>query len=115
MAEVIRPTIDGMAADGVPYVGFLYAGLMIAPDGTPNVIEFNCRFGDPEAQPDLMRLDSDIVDVCEAALAGRLDTVHLQWDPRVALAVVVAAGGYPVQLFEGRSDRRARWRDRSAT
>jgi phosphoribosylamine--glycine ligase len=101
MAEVIRPTIDGMAADGMPYVGFLYAGLMIAADGTPNVIEFNCRFGDPEAQPVLMRLDSDIVDVCEAALGGRLDTVHLKWDPRVALAVVVAAGGYPVSYSKG--------------
>jgi len=101
MAEVIRPTIDGMAADGVPYVGFLYAGLMIAADGTPNVIEFNCRFGDPEAQPILMRLDSDLVELCEAALAGRLDTVQLQWDPRVALAVVVAAGGYPVSYAKG--------------
>jgi phosphoribosylamine--glycine ligase len=101
MAEVIRPTIDGMAADGVPYVGFLYAGLMIAADGTPNVIEFNCRFGDPEAQPILMRLDSDIVELCEAALAGRLDSVRLQWDPRVALAVVVAAGGYPLSYSKG--------------
>jgi len=85
----------------VPYVGFLYAGLMIAADGTPNVIEFNCRFGDPEAQPILMRLDSDLVELCEAALAGRLDTVQLQWDPRVALAVVVAAGGYPVSYAKG--------------
>lgn len=101
MAEVIRPTIDGMAADGAPYVGFLYAGLMIAADGTPNVIEFNCRFGDPEAQPILMRLDSDLVELCEAAVAGRLDTVRLQWDPRVALAVVVAAGGYPVSYSKG--------------
>lgn len=101
MAEVIRPTIDGMAADGVPYVGFLYAGVMIAADGTPNVIEFNCRFGDPEAQPVLMRLESDIVDLCEAALAGTLDTVQLKWDPRVALAVVVAAGGYPVSYAKG--------------
>jgi phosphoribosylamine---glycine ligase len=101
MAEVIRPTIDGMAADGVPYVGFLYAGVMIAADGTPNVIEFNCRFGDPEAQPVLMRLESDIVDLCEAALAETLDTVQLKWDPRVALAVVVAAGGYPVSYSKG--------------
>ncbi len=101
MAEVIRPAVDGMAADGVPYVGFLYAGVMIAPDGTPNVIEFNCRFGDPEAQPILMRLESDIVELCEAALAGRLDGVQLKWDPRVALAVVVAAGGYPVSYAKG--------------
>jgi phosphoribosylamine--glycine ligase len=74
---------------------------MIAADGTPNVIEFNCRFGDPEAQPILMRLDSDLVELCEAALAGRLDAVRLQWDPRVALAVVVAAGGYPVSYSKG--------------
>ena len=101
MEEVIRPAVDGMAADGVPYVGFLYAGLMIAPDGTPNVIEFNCRFGDPEAQPILSRLDSDIVELCEAALAGRLESVQLQWDPRVALAVVMAAGGYPLSYAKG--------------
>ncbi len=101
MAEVIRPAIEGMAADGVPYVGFLYAGVMIAPDGTPNVIEFNCRFGDPEAQPILMRLESDIVELCEAALAGRLDAMDMKWDPRVALAVVVAAGGYPVSYAKG--------------
>jgi phosphoribosylamine--glycine ligase len=101
MAEVIRPAVDGMATDGVPYVGFLYAGVMIAPDGTPNVVEFNCRFGDPEAQPILMRLESDIVELCRAALAGGLDAVRLQWDPRVALAVVVAAGGYPVGYSKG--------------
>ena len=101
MAEVIRPAVDGMAADGVPYVGFLYAGLMIAPDGTPNVIEFNCRFGDPEAQPILARLESDVVELCEAALAGRLDSVELRWDPRVALAVVMAAGGYPAGYAKG--------------
>ena len=101
MQEVIRPAIDGMAADGVPYVGFLYAGLMIAPDGTPNVIEFNCRFGDPEAQPILSRLGSDLVALCEAALAGRLDSVRMRWDPRVALAVVMAAGGYPGNYTKG--------------
>jgi phosphoribosylamine--glycine ligase len=101
MREVISPAVDGMAADGVPYVGFLYAGLMIAPDGTPNVIEFNCRFGDPEAQPILSRLDSDLVELCEAALAGRLDSVRLRWDPRVALAVVMAAGGYPGGYAKG--------------
>ncbi len=101
MAEVIRPAIAGMAADGVPYIGFLYAGLMIAPDGTPNVIEFNCRFGDPEAQPVLVRLDADIVELCEAALTGRLDSVELRWDSRVALAVVMAAGGYPGSFSKG--------------
>ena len=101
MAQVIRPTVAGMAAEGAPYVGFLYAGVMIALDGTPNVIEFNCRFGDPEAQPILARLDSDLVDLCEAALRGRLDTVELNWDPRVALGVVMAAGGYPGTYAKG--------------
>jgi phosphoribosylamine---glycine ligase len=95
MAEVIRPAIAGMAAEGHAYCGFLYAGLMIAPDGTPNVIEFNCRLGDPEAQPLLMRLDSDLVELCEAALDTRLDRVALRWDERAALGVVMAAGGYP--------------------
>ena len=101
MNEVIRPAVAGMAADGVPYVGFLYAGVMIAPDGTPNVIEFNCRFGDPEAQAILARLDSDVVELCELTLAGRLAQVRLRWDPRVALAVVVAAGGYPGNYSKG--------------
>ncbi|HEY6599668.1 MAG TPA: phosphoribosylamine--glycine ligase [Pseudomonadales bacterium] len=101
MERVIRPTVAGLAAEGTPYVGFLYAGLMIAPDGTPNVIEFNCRFGDPEAQPILARLDSDLVQLCEAALSGRLDTVELRWDPRVALGVVMAAGGYPGSYTKG--------------
>jgi phosphoribosylamine--glycine ligase len=101
MNEVIRPAVAGMAADGVPYVGFLYAGVMIAPDGTPNVIEFNCRFGDPEAQAILARLDSDIVELCELTLAGRLAQAKLRWDPRVALAVVMAAGGYPGAYSKG--------------
>ena len=101
MNEVIGPTVAGLAADGMPYVGFLYAGLMIAPDGTPNVIEFNCRFGDPEAQPVLMRLQSDLLELCTAALGGRLDTVQMRWDPRAALAVVMAAGGYPVSYARG--------------
>ncbi len=95
MREVIEPTIRGLAADGMPYTGFLYAGLMIAPDGTPNVLEFNCRFGDPETQPVLSRLRSDLSVLCEAALAGRLDQVEAEWDPRAALGVVMAAGGYP--------------------
>jgi len=95
MREVIVPTIRGLAAEGMPYTGFLYAGLMIAPDGTPNVLEFNCRFGDPEAQPILMRLQSDLTELCEAALIGRLDTMSANWDPRAALGVVMAAAGYP--------------------
>jgi phosphoribosylamine--glycine ligase len=95
MREVIAPTLAGLAAEGMPYTGFLYAGLMIAADGTPNVLEFNCRFGDPETQPVLARLTSDLGMLCEAALAGRLHEVRADWDPRAALGVVVAAGGYP--------------------
>jgi phosphoribosylamine---glycine ligase len=101
MAEVIEPTVRGMAAEGHPYVGFLYAGLMIAPDGTPKVLEYNCRFGDPETQPILMRLRSDLVDLCEAALEGRLDRIGADWDPRPALGVVLAAGGYPGSYRKG--------------
>jgi phosphoribosylamine--glycine ligase len=101
MREVIEPTLRGLAADGNPYLGFLYAGLMIATDGTPNVLEFNCRFGDPETQPILMRLQSDLVDVCEAALAGKLDRAEARWDPRAALGVVMAAGGYPDHYSKG--------------
>src|ERR1700694_5460989 len=100
MREVIEPTIRGLAAEGMPYTGFLYAGLMIAPDGTPNVLEFNCRFGDPETQPILMRLQSDLTLLCEAALAGALDT-EARWDPRAALGVVMAAGGYPDGYRQG--------------
>ena len=95
MREVIRPTITGLAAEGMPYTGFLYAGLMIAKDGTPNVLEFNCRFGDPETQPVLARLESDLLTLVEAALAGRLDAVRADWDPRAALGVVLASAGYP--------------------
>jgi hypothetical protein len=101
MREVIEPTLRGLRADGNPYLGFLYAGLMIAEDGTPNVLEFNCRFGDPETQPILMRLQSDLVGLCEAALAGRLDRVDTRWDPRAALGVVMAAGGYPDAYRKG--------------
>jgi phosphoribosylamine---glycine ligase len=103
MREVIEPTLRGLRADGNPYVGFLYAGLMIAADGTPNVLEFNCRFGDPETQPILMRLQSDLIDLCEAALAGpgALDRVDARWDPRAALGVVMAAGGYPDAYRKG--------------
>jgi phosphoribosylamine--glycine ligase len=101
MREVIAPTLAGLAAEGMPYTGFLYAGLMIARDGTPNVLEFNCRFGDPETQPVLSRLRSDLVTLCEAALAGRLDTVEAEWDPRAALGVVLAAAGYPEEPRTG--------------
>ena len=95
MDEVMRPTIDGLAADGVDYLGFLYAGLMIDDSGVPRVLEFNCRFGDPETQPIMARLESDLVELCEAALGGRLADVKTQWDPRASLGVVMAAGGYP--------------------
>jgi phosphoribosylamine---glycine ligase len=95
MREVIEPTLSGLRCDGHPYTGFLYAGLMIADDGTPNVLEFNCRFGDPEAQPILMRLQSDLPSLCEAALDGTLAGYEVRWDARAALGVVMAAGGYP--------------------
>ncbi len=95
MREVIEPTVAGMAADGIPYTGFLYAGIMIAPDGTPNVLEYNCRFGDPETQPIMMRLLSDLTELCDAAIDGKLDTVSAEWDQRAALGVVLAAKGYP--------------------
>ena len=98
MKEVMGPAIRGLAADGMPYTGFLYAGIMIALDGTPNVLEFNCRFGDPETQPILMRLQSDLTELCEAALAGRLDRVRAEWDTRAALGVVMAAAGYPDEV-----------------
>jgi phosphoribosylamine--glycine ligase len=100
MAEIVRPVVAGMAAEGHPYRGVLYAGVMIA-DGRPRVLEFNCRFGDPECQPLLMRLDSDLVDLVEAALDGRLDRVEAAWDPRPALCVVQVAGGYPGKYDKG--------------
>jgi phosphoribosylamine--glycine ligase len=101
MREVIEPTLRGLAADGTPYTGFLYAGLMIAADGTPNVLEYNCRFGDPETQPVLSRLRSDLTGLCTAALAGRLDRVRAAWDSRAALGVVLAAAGYPDTVRKG--------------
>jgi phosphoribosylamine--glycine ligase len=101
MNEVIRPTVSGMAAEGHAFTGFLYAGLMIAPDGTPRVLEFNVRFGDPETQPVLLRLRSDLVALCQAALAGRLDRIEAEWDERVALGIVLAAGGYPGEYRKG--------------
>jgi phosphoribosylamine--glycine ligase len=101
MREVIEPTLKGLAADGNPYVGFLYAGLMIAADGAPKVLEFNCRLGDPETQPMLMRLQSDLIDLCEAALDGALEGLEVRWDSRAALGVVMAAGGYPDTYRKG--------------
>ncbi len=101
MRDVIEPTLAGMSKDGMPYTGFLYAGLMIAKDGTPKVLEFNCRFGDPETQPILMRLQSDLVQLCLAAVDGKLDQVSAEWDPRPALGVVMAAGGYPGDYRKG--------------
>jgi phosphoribosylamine--glycine ligase len=101
MNEVIAPTLKGMAEDGLPYTGFLYAGLMISPNGDIKVLEYNCRFGDPETQPIMMRLKSDLVELCEAALAGNLDKVSSDWDERVALGVVLAAGGYPDNYASG--------------
>ena len=95
MREVILPTLAGMTADGLPYTGFLYAGLMIDAEGKPRVVEFNCRMGDPETQPIMMRLKTDLADLIEAAIAGRLDQVEAEWDRRVALGVVLAAAGYP--------------------
>jgi len=101
MIEVIEPTIRGMQSDGHPYTGFLYAGIMIAPDGSPKVLEFNCRFGDPETQPIMMRLRSDIVALCNAALDQRLDQVNTEWDSRSAVGIVLAAGGYPNTYNKG--------------
>jgi phosphoribosylamine--glycine ligase len=101
MHEVIEPTLRGLRLDGNPYLGFLYAGLMIADDGTPNVLEFNCRFGDPETQPILMRLQSDLIALCDAALDASLDKIDARWDPRAALGVVMAGGGYPDNYRKG--------------
>ncbi|QWF17918.1 phosphoribosylamine--glycine ligase [Lysobacter capsici] len=95
MREVVMPTVDGMIADGVPFTGFLYAGLMIDAHGAPKVIEFNVRFGDPETQPVMLRLDSDLLDLVEAALDGKLDITQAQWNPRPSLGVVMAAANYP--------------------
>ncbi|MBT8089925.1 MAG: phosphoribosylamine--glycine ligase [Gammaproteobacteria bacterium] len=102
MDLVIRPTLAGMKADGHSYLGFLYAGLMIMSDGTPRVIEFNCRMGDPETQPILMRLESDLVEICAATLNGTLSQQTAEWDSRAALGVVLAAGGYPASYAKGK-------------
>ena len=101
MREVIMPVVEGMAAQGTPFVGFLYAGVMISPDGVPNVLEFNVRFGDPETQPVMMRLQSDLSSLCLAALEGRLNEVSAEWDDRACLGVVMAAGGYPGSYAKG--------------
>lgn len=101
MKKVIEPTVKGMAAEGLPYTGFLYAGLMIQGDGTPKVLEYNCRLGDPETQPILFRLRSDLVEMCLAALDQRLDLLRVEWDNRAALGVVMAAGGYPESYSKG--------------
>ena len=101
MEQVIRPTVEGMAAEGHPYTGFLYAGVMIDANGVPKVLEYNCRFGDPETQPIMLRLRSDLVALCEAALGGRLDQCTTEWDERPALGVVMAAGDYPASYAKG--------------
>ena len=101
MNEVIRPTVDGMASEGNDYTGFLYAGIMVAEDGTPKVLEYNVRFGDPETQPIMMRLNSDLVDLCLQALDRKLDQATADWDARTSLGVVLAAGGYPDSYDKG--------------
>ncbi len=101
MAQVMLPTVRGLASEGIDYTGFLYAGLMIGADGVPRVLEFNCRFGDPETQPIMMRLRSDLVQMCLHALDGTLDQAQVQWDPRAALGVVLAANGYPASYAKG--------------
>ena len=101
MREIILPTIRGMEKDGIPFTGFLYAGLMIDASGHPKTLEFNCRLGDPETQPILMRLKSDLLELLLAATSGQLDTVELQWDRRTALGVVMAAAGYPANPRKG--------------
>ncbi|ACV25668.1 phosphoribosylamine--glycine ligase [Kangiella koreensis] len=101
MQQVIIPTVEGMAAEGHPYTGFLYAGVMIDADGVPKVLEYNCRFGDPETQPIMSRLQSDLAELCLAALDGKLDSTTAEWDSRAAVGVVLAAGGYPESYNKG--------------
>ena len=101
MREIIQPALAGMSAEGSPYTGFLYAGLMIDDKGQPRVVEFNCRLGDPETQPILMRLKTDLADLVEAAIDGRLDAIEAEWDRRIALGVVLAAEGYPASPRKG--------------
>lgn len=101
MKEVIEPTVNGMAQEGHPYTGFLYAGLMIDGEGTPKVLEYNCRFGDPETQPIMMRMESDLVELCNNAIDGNLANAITQWDDRVSIGIVMAAGGYPDSYDKG--------------
>jgi phosphoribosylamine--glycine ligase len=101
MREIINPTIQGMAKDGIPFTGFLYAGLMIDAAGNPKTLEFNCRMGDPETQPIMARLKTDLLGVMEHAVAGTLDAVELEWDRRTAVGVVLAAAGYPDAPVKG--------------
>jgi len=101
MQHVIYPTVNGMAAEGTVYTGFLYAGLMVAPNGTCKVLEFNCRFGDPETQPIMLRLQSDLVELCQQAVRGELANTSIQFDSRAAVGVVLAAGGYPDEYRKG--------------
>jgi phosphoribosylamine--glycine ligase len=105
MDQVINPTLTGLRNDGINYLGFLYAGLMITADGTPKVIEFNCRMGDPETQPIMARMKSDLAPICLAAIAGELSNVKADWDSRAALGVVMAAGGYPASYAKGKTIR----------
>ncbi|MBF0264103.1 MAG: phosphoribosylamine--glycine ligase [Gammaproteobacteria bacterium] len=101
MQQVIIPTVEGMASEGLSYTGFLYAGIMISPDGRLNVLEYNCRFGDPETQPIMMRLQSDLPQLCELAIEGKLDQAQASWDPRASIGIVLAAGGYPESYNKG--------------
>jgi phosphoribosylamine--glycine ligase len=101
MREIILPAVQGMAKDGVPYVGFLYAGLMIDREGNPRTIEFNCRLGDPEAEPIILRLKSDLLELVERGIEGKLDGANPEWDRRTALGVVLAAHGYPGEPRKG--------------
>jgi phosphoribosylamine--glycine ligase len=101
MHEVIEPTVRGMAEEGREYIGFLYAGMMVTADGTPKVLEFNCRFGDPETQPIMMRLKSDLIELCMAALHGKLNEMNAEWDKRAALGIVLASRGYPASASKG--------------
>ena len=101
MREVIEPTVKGMSMDGIPYTGFLYAGVMIDKNGVPKVLEYNCRFGDPETQPIMMRLNSDLAELCAAGVEGKLDQVKALWDKKPTVGVVMAAGGYPESYAKG--------------
>jgi len=101
MQQVIIPTVEGMAKEGNPYTGFLYAGIMISPEGIPKVLEYNCRFGDPETQPIMSRLKSDIVELCLSAIDKKLDHMSVEWDQRFAVGIVMAAGGYPEKYAKG--------------